>query len=186
MDFGGLRRCGGRIMDILGRNSNQPGKSEAIPDPPAGCAVYAMAIKISVWVRLLILVCLSAPAHAAEPRYALTARRSPDFRLLTPVRINGAGPFSCMFDSGGTPLSLDTAAAAKAGLKPNGQGETAAEGPLVTADQRIFNATVDIGPFSASNRTIVLRPLGDPECVLGTAHCPGMVISAASSSGASR
>jgi hypothetical protein len=43
-------------------------------------------------------------------------------RLLTPVRINGTGPFSCMFDSGGTPLSLDTAVAGKAGLKPNGQG----------------------------------------------------------------
>ena len=24
-------------------------------------------------------------------------------RLLTPVRINGTGPFSCMFGSGGTP-----------------------------------------------------------------------------------
>ena len=47
------------------------------------------------------------------------------------MRINGTGPFSCMFDSGGTPLSLDAAVAGKAGLKPNGQGETAAGGPSV-------------------------------------------------------
>jgi hypothetical protein len=169
MIFGGLRRREGQSRDILERNGKQSDKdvSKAIAGPPAYCAVRTVVAKISNWATVLFMVCLSAPALVAVPHYTLTARRAPDFRLLTPVRINGAGPFSCEFDTGGTSLSVDTAVAAKAGLKANGQGQSAGEGPLVTADQRILDATVEIGPLSASNRTVVLRPL-DEGRVLGT------------------
>ena len=75
-------------------------------------------MQIPVLAKLLSLFCLSVPGLLAAPRFILTARRLPDHTLLTPVRVNGAGPFACTFDSGGSrTLSLNAAIEAKAGTK---------------------------------------------------------------------
>ena len=86
--------------------------------PPAYCAVRTVVVEISSWATLLFLVGLTAPEPVAVPHYTLTAWRSPDFRLFTPVRVNGAGPFSCELDTGVTSLSIDTAVASGANLGP--------------------------------------------------------------------
>ena len=137
-------------------------------------------MQIPVWAKLLSLFCLSVPGLVAAPRFTLTARRLPDHTLLTPVRINGAGPFVCTFDSGASrTLTLNAAIAAKAGLKPNGQGESAGEGPTVVADQRVLGATVVLGELSLPGRTVVLRPMdvgGLSDCVMGTGVLDSFVV----------
>jgi hypothetical protein len=103
----------------------------------------------------------------------------PDHTLQTPVRVNGAGPFSCVFDTGGSgTLSLDSATAAKAGLKPTGEGQSAGSGPRVIADQRIFGATVTLSELNLQH-TVVLRPKGDGalnDCVFGTGILNSFVV----------
>jgi hypothetical protein len=100
------------------------------------------------------------PGLVAAPRFTLTVRRLPDHTLLTPLRINGAGPFVCTVDSGASRnISLSAAIAAKVGLKPNGQGRSAGEGPTVVADQRIVGATVTLGKLGLAGQTVVLRPM---------------------------
>jgi hypothetical protein len=103
----------------------------------------------------------------------------PDHTLQTPVRVNGAGPFSCVFDTGGSrTLSLDSATAAKAGLKPTAEGQSTGSGPTVIADQRILGATVTLGELSLQH-VVVLRPKGDGapyDCVFGTGILNSFVV----------
>jgi PDZ domain/Aspartyl protease len=110
---------------------------------------------------------------ASAPKYTIEARLLPDYTFLVPVRVNGAGPFWCAFDSGGGHvLSLDSAIAEKAGFRPTGTGNSAGVGPEVVADKRLPGATLQIGQLSIPNRTVVIRPMGQYvpyDCIFGTA-----------------
>jgi hypothetical protein len=69
---------------------------------------------------------------AGAPKYTIEARFLPDYNFLAPVHVNGAGPFWCSFDSGGSHvISLDSAIAERAGLNPTGTGYSAGVGPEV-------------------------------------------------------
>lgn len=120
-----------------------------------------------------------APSAAADstPRYALEARLLPDYSFLVPVRVNGAGPFWCSFDSGGSRVfALDSDIAARANLRATGAGYSAGVGPAVVTDGRLPDATLEIGPLSISNRTVVIRPLGPISCVFGIAILDAYVV----------
>lgn len=67
-------------------------------------------------------------------------------------------------------LTLNSEAAARAGLRPTGAGRSAGEGPAVVADQRLPGATLAMGDLRIPDRTIVIRPLGMDvpyDCIFG-------------------
>ncbi len=117
---------------------------------------------------------LSAP----PPAYRIPAKLTPDFNLLVQVRINDAiGPFWCDVDSGGgTVFVLDRQKSKSAGLHPTSTGRSAGVGAAVIEDERLPGTTLRIGGFRTSNQTIVIRPLGGEDCILGTGILNGFAV----------
>jgi len=122
---------------------------------------------------LAVLAGTAIQAHAAPESSVVAARFDAEgySQLLVPVRVENA-EFWCSLDSGGSwVLSLDTAKALKAGLRPTGRGMSAGVGPAAEPDQRVYNTTVGLGHVVLRSVTIVLRPqspaVPDMDCVMG-------------------
>jgi len=132
------------------------------------------------WLGLGILLVTTAGVLSAASEHTIEAKRLPDHTLLIPVRINDTEAFWCSFDTGGSrTLALDAAVAAKAGLRANGSGRSAGEGPNVVTDQRLSGATLSVGDLRIPDRTVVIRDLGSgatSDCIFGGAILESFVV----------
>jgi len=139
-------------------------------------------------VLLVLVMCLMRPASAiaqsAAPANPVTVAARFDAeglsQLLAPVAIGGK-TFWCSIDSGGSwVLTLHTAKALAAGLRPNAAGSSAGAGPEVVADQRVRGVDVSVGAVTLPDLTIVLRDqpsiVPDMDCVFGLALLQDYVV----------
>ncbi len=117
----------------------------------------------------IILFASAISLHAASPAYTLPARARSGFRLEVSVRVNGLGPFWCTLDSGagGGGFVFDAVAGKQAGLHPAAAGQSFGEGPRADRDERMPDATLQLGDLRLPHRTVVMRPIDDG-CLIGT------------------
>ncbi|MEO8927299.1 MAG: aspartyl protease family protein [Caulobacteraceae bacterium] len=115
-----------------------------------------------------------ATAYAA-PKVILTdgridnaaGRTSVPFQLLNnhiyaPVKINGKGPFLCIFDTGGSDLvTPDTAKAL--GMKSEGQSPGTGAGEGVVDTSFVRGASFQIGDLTLKDQTIAVLPFEAPQ-----------------------
>src|SRR5437588_7485958 len=77
---------------------------------------------------VVAVLALAAPAHAGEPKkpaartYQVPYRLTDTNHILVRAKINGKGPFNFIIDTGAPALFVATAAARRAGVKPDAKG----------------------------------------------------------------
>ena len=123
-----------------------------------------MLLRVGLAVAGLFVHVLSA----ATPLFTVPLKFLPDEALLVEVRVNGHGPYSCEFDSGGSDtFELDSEKAREAGLKPTERGTSAGVGASIIDDERFSGASLVLGSLQIRDRTVVMLNTKPDDCVFG-------------------
>jgi beta-lactamase regulating signal transducer with metallopeptidase domain len=155
-----------RIDEILSNRVAHPlDYAKKVTLALAGLAAFAVPVAVGV-IQSPAMLAQSQPAAVAT--YTIEAKLGGDFRIFIPVRINGAGPLWCGFDTGsGHVLSLTSDLAKKYGLSPTETGQTVGAGPTAVDDKRVTGATLGIGRLEIPNRTVVIHDDPSSSCLFG-------------------
>jgi ankyrin repeat protein/predicted aspartyl protease len=112
----------------------------------------------------------SPAVRAGEPVYTIHPQALSGFGLQVSVRVNGAGPFWCLLDSGASQdLDVGTEVGKRAGLKPTSTHSVVSGMGGLVQTAPVSDVTLELDNLRIPHRTVEIAPSMAPlECIVGT------------------